>query len=198
MALMAATLVAALSPASAQMLSDRQTVIPITFEALETFLDDAGWRYERRIASGEDVIVAEIEKRTIILWPRACNQDGVCAGLLSFAVIGDLASAKEVNRFNNRFHAARATLREGRVIMDSYTYADFGVVRGSLLIELAVLAGLVDDWWDFAKTDIRRQTPYATMATEVSGPAAPIFPFTDAALESLVGLNDQVTGSSHP
>lgn len=188
-------------PSQAQTLKDRQTVIPITLDSLQAMLDEAGWPNQQTKTAGEDIIVAKFDGKTIVLWPQACSDLGVCSGLLSFASLGDTANTAQVNQFNNRHHAARASLRNGHVILDSYTYADFGVVRGSLLIELAVLAKLVDDWWIYDRQMAEARSTFQPIQqvayTDENG--AEDFPFSSAALVEFANVSDAyATGSSQP
>ncbi|MEM9421111.1 MAG: YbjN domain-containing protein [Pseudomonadota bacterium] len=117
--------------------------------ALQALVQEAGWQAKIEPNNGSPVVVASVNGRTLVLSPTACDATGACAGLLTFAILPDQASLSTVNQFNVRYNPIRATVREGRIVLDRYMIGDYGAARGSLIVDLAVHASMVDAWWTF-------------------------------------------------
>ena len=158
LAALAATVLAGIGAASAQMVSEPRELIGFNFEDLETLAADAGWGSYRADDGTSEVLVITIDGRKLVLWPRACSSEGRCGGLYVFALVPFQASSALTNAFNVKFNPARATIRDGQVVLDRYLIGDFGVVRGSLWIDLQAQAKMIDDWWEFAEDNRVRAT----------------------------------------
>lgn len=120
---------------------------------LQALTSEMGWQSNVVTEGGQQVLIVSINSRQVALWPVACNpQTGACAGLYCFALIPDRTSAAVANDFNVAFNPARATIRDGQVVLDRYIIGDYGVARGSLVIDLAVQADLINQWWNFKQS----------------------------------------------
>ncbi len=139
-----------LSSAKAQPpVSNPSGLISFNANALQALVQEAGWTARIEQNNGRPAIIATVEGRTLVLNPTACGTNGQCGGLLTFAVLPDQASLETVNQFNVRYNPIRATIRGGRVVLDRYTIADFGAARGSVVVDLAVHASMINEWWKF-------------------------------------------------
>lgn len=136
--------------AATQLTPEPRRLMTFAMADLEALARDQGWLAERYTdPQGIEVLLIAVSGRRLALWPRACDEMGRCGGLYAFAVLPVGASSIVTNAFNARFPPARATVREGRVILDRYVVGDFGVARGSLAIDLQLLARLIDDFHAF-------------------------------------------------
>ncbi|MEM9234303.1 MAG: hypothetical protein AAGA69_08705 [Pseudomonadota bacterium] len=137
--------------AAAQLVSDPRRLTGLSFDELESLASESGWSTERISQNNDTVLVVDIKGRKVVLWPRACDGAGRCGGLYIFSLIPAQASSTLTNGFNVQYNPARATLRDGQVVLDRYLIGDFGITRGGLSIELQVQAKLIDDWWTYAR-----------------------------------------------
>ncbi len=138
--------------ASAQLVTSPRELTGLKLDDLAALAIECGWSAEHVTDDDDDaLLIVEINQRKLVLHPHACDRNGHCGGLYVFALIPSQASSQTVNDFNVHFNPARATIREGQVVLDRYIIGDFGVARGTLSIELQVQAGLIDDWWDFTR-----------------------------------------------
>ena len=147
--------------ASAQLVSNPRQLMGFGFDDLERFAEDAGWTSYRVNEEESEVLVLTVRERRLVLWPRACDSRDICRGLYIFALIPSQASSAKTNAFNVEYNPARATIRDGQVVLDRYLIGDFGVSRGTLSIELQVQAELIDDWWAFTQTNKASATAVA-------------------------------------
>lgn len=198
-ALFAGVMVLMLSgPAAAQLVSEPRKLIGINFNDLEALAVESGWDTERITQDGDSVLVVNIKGRRVVMWPRACDSEGRCGGLYIFSLIPSQASSALTNGFNVQYNPARATLRDGQVVLDRYIIGDFGVTRGGLSIELQVQAQLIDDWWDYAKAHKIRGTAvsFNPLLEELPPVTAVTSHFED--LKFAAPLLDQIASGNGP
>ena len=147
----AAMLAVIMVPAKAQRLVDNPGgVLPgVSFDQGEPVLRDAGMSTQRRVIDGTPVLVVQANGRILNLQNRACSLQGECGGLWMFAFLDDSAPLSTMSRFNQVSKPARANLLDGKVVLDRYLIADYGITRGSLVVNVGVFAASVDQWFAF-------------------------------------------------
>jgi hypothetical protein len=118
--------------------------------SLAQVIRDAGLPVEQIEFGNSTGLGVTINNRKVALFPTAC--DTKCNGLYILAPIPDQASAAQANGFNIRYNPARATIRDGALVLDRYIIADYGMTRGGLIIELLVQADMINLWWDYKQS----------------------------------------------
>lgn len=185
-------------PAAAQLVSEPRKLIGLSYDEIEAVAEDSGWPVERVTEGGDTVLVVTIGGRRVVMWPRACDSDDRCGGLYIFSLIPSQSSSALTNGFNVQYNPARATLRDGQVVLDRYVIGDFGITRGSLSIELQVQAKLIDDWWAYSKAHKIRGTAVAFEPLFEELPELPTASshFDELSLEA--GLLDRIASGNGP
>lgn len=145
--------VAFLGLARAQLVENPRVLMGFDLDSLEGLAVESGWGTERVTEGDDTLLVITVGGRHLALWPRACDSEGRCGGLYVFSLIPSRSTTALTNGFNVQYNPARATLRNGQVVLDRYLTGDFGVTRGGLSIELQLQAKLIDDWWAYAKAN---------------------------------------------
>lgn len=78
---------------------------------------------------------------------NACNQMGTCAGLILMSHLNETGSLDMINKFNATTPAARAFINDqGKVTLMHYIIGDFGVTKGSLVVNIGAFFSSVDKW----------------------------------------------------
>ncbi|MGV6819471.1 MAG: hypothetical protein ACWA5T_03115 [Parvularcula sp.] len=150
-------------------------IIPsVSLSDIEPVLKEVGFETEIKTINNESLMVVRALGKTLVMFPKACQPDGSCAGLWMFAYLNGTSSLEAVNSFNQVAKPARASMVNNKVVLDRYLIADYGITRGSFIINVGVMAGMVDQWFQYSK---------------IQGPVAVSF-------EPLIGPSDSESASS--
>lgn len=126
-----------------------QEVLP-NFNAgpLVATLQQANLNPEIQTISGSEVLVLNSGNQKILLRPRVCNPG--CAGLLMYSVMGGGASPSAITTYNANTPPTKAFQANGNVFLMRYLIADYGVTKGSLLVNIGVFDNTVAKWTETA------------------------------------------------
>jgi hypothetical protein len=136
--------VALASTANAQM--TMESVMPsFNFQFVEPTLQAANIPYQRmNIGAGFSVLEITINDVKFVAAPTAC-QNAMCAGFQMEKSIDGTFSADQMMTLNSRSQVIKAVQPRGssKTFITRYLIGDYGYVRGSFLVNLAVFANAV-------------------------------------------------------
>ena len=134
-------------PATTQPVTDPMGVVPnLAFQHIDPVIRDFDNSVEYVTISGVQVMRIESRGRVVLLIPNSCSLNG-CAGLRLLAGVNETASPEAINQFNATTPIARAYLNaDGKVEMMHYMVGDYGVTRGSLIVNIGAFFAGMDKW----------------------------------------------------
>ncbi|MEX0644506.1 MAG: hypothetical protein WD076_04305 [Parvularculaceae bacterium] len=148
----AASAAAAVSVSSAQELArGREMISNVSLEAVQPVLSEAGFTVTPNLEGKAEFMLVEYGGRKLILGETVCEAANSCDGLVIFGLLTDTAGTDVVNDFNSRQNPARAVATPDNVVIDHYIMADYGMVRGSLVVNVGVMFNMIDRWFEFRR-----------------------------------------------
>jgi hypothetical protein len=138
--------------AAAQAISRPTELVPsVAFEDITPVLAELGWQTNVRAVNGQQLMEVRTPNAILVFRRRACTSEASCAGLWMFAFMDDQESLGVINEFNQSSKPARATIVNNKVVLDRYLIADYGITRGSLMVNVVTFASMVDVWRNFTR-----------------------------------------------
>ncbi|MEL6365589.1 MAG: hypothetical protein AAFR11_12205 [Pseudomonadota bacterium] len=118
----------------------------LTLEAVAPLFAEAGFSVRR---DGQYLVI-NVSGRTVVAEAAACRSANDCDGLFLYAIANSRSSAAVAAEFNRRQRIARSVyVDETSVALDRYLIGDFGVARGSVVVDVYVLASMLDNWFQY-------------------------------------------------
>ncbi|MGF1549388.1 MAG: YbjN domain-containing protein [Sphingomonadaceae bacterium] len=132
---------------------NRKLIRTFSYATVEPVLKDIGARYQRRKGpEGAPALMVEFpNKRRAVLLFHACQGRNGCNALSMQSFWTRIANSPPdevdaaIEAFNRRYSYSKAYIsKDGRPAMQRYLVADYGIVRGSLAVDLLVFANQAD------------------------------------------------------
>ncbi len=163
---------AAVSAAQAQDIVANPTgVVPnLALSNIQPVLQEAGFGAQVQVIQGEQMLRVTYNDFVMYMSARACRADGNCAGLWMLAPLNDSASMTTINSFNQNSKPARATVVGTQVLLDRYLIADYGITRGSFLVNTAVMFGMIEQWFEFKASAQAQRVSFTPLIPEIGAP----------------------------
>lgn len=150
MALTAAALCFSGAAAQNEVISNPNQIVPnVALSQVTPLLDEAGYEYQLNQTEEETVLYVTVNGTNMMLMPRVCQSETDCDGLWMLALIDGAIDQNIINEFNNNSPATRAAVRGNQVWLDRYLIADYGITRGSLVINIEVFASTIQDFLSY-------------------------------------------------
>ncbi|WP_370338578.1 YbjN domain-containing protein [Parvularcula marina] len=136
-----------LGAAFAQPVTDPTGVVPnLSFENIEPVIRSFDESITMVNQNGVRLIRIESRGRVVLLQENGCTRGG-CAGLMIFAGFDETTDLETINQYNATTPSQRALLdQDGRVVLLHYVIGDFGVTRGSLIVNIGAFFAGIDKW----------------------------------------------------
>ncbi|MAK62635.1 MAG: hypothetical protein CMK09_16825 [Ponticaulis sp.] len=118
-------------------------------ETIEPLITEVGLNVRRQTIGGsEAVIVSDARNWELVLQPTACGAAAGCLGLIMLAKpdIATQPTAQQVMQYNANNNFMTAVMDGGNVWLRDYLVANYGVTRGSFIVELTLLYGALEQW----------------------------------------------------
>lgn len=123
----------------------------LTLETVQPVLNEVGFSTNiATLSNGGRLMEVRYGNRLILLESQACASSSSCAGLAMYAILTGSTSLSQVNAFNQVSKPARATISDGVLMLDRYLIGDYGVTRGSFIVDIAVFVSMIDQWYAFS------------------------------------------------
>ncbi len=179
------SVMAALSPAAAQVGDPQRMLNSFTPAAIQAIAQEMGYGSEVRQFQdgGSGVAVVSPEGLRMLVMPTACDQSR-CVGLHMLALFNTSGSTVDLaglNEFNNRYAFIKAFEIDGNAGVSRYITADFGIPYGNVAVNLAVFNQLGQQLPSVLNRQGGGETPGATtpfpggpsIGVSFSGPNVP-------------------------
>lgn len=124
-------------------------IVDMTTENVLAPLHEVGLEASIEKFDGQDAVAVTYNGRTGYLIPKACDEVK-CDGLMMISVINPAqpATHEQISYFNAEMNAGNAVLSAGTLYLKKYVVADYGVTRGSFLIDVVVFLSMIDKWYE--------------------------------------------------
>lgn len=151
--LVGASTVGSVAAAQPQIANPNQVLPNVGFQYIVPVLQEAGFNVQQVNLDNQTVLRVQSGNSVVIMYRRACQQNADCAGLWMLAFLNEGRPLPLLNRFNTVSKPARASILNGNVVLDRYLIADYGVTKGSFLVNVGVFFSMIDQWRQFAQNE---------------------------------------------
>ena len=150
-AALAALATSAALPASAQnaaALGNPTELVPhLGYSAIDPVIRSVDPSISYRDFRGQKVLRIASNGFVIAAIPNGCDDQGKCPGLILMSVFEDGASAAAYTEYNASTPSARVFQNsDGSTTLFHYIIGDFGVTKGSLLVNIVAFFGSAQKW----------------------------------------------------
>lgn len=124
-------------------------ILNMNFESIRPVLEEVGFEVQDEVVGQINALAVTYDGKKAFLQPTACNS-GDCLGLVMTALLTptNTPTQDQVTAFNVNLNAGNAVLSDGQLYLKNYVVADYGVTRGSFVIDVAVFISLIDNWFE--------------------------------------------------